>query len=46
MMIREVNVTLLNLHEKLFWKNTETSVCFANEGFHIFVGTGIWFCEL
>ena len=45
MVIREMNVPLLNLHWKLFWKNTKTNVRFANEDFHIFMGTRIWFCE-
>ena len=39
MVIRKMNVPLLNLHGKLFWKNTKTSVYFANEDFHIFMGT-------
>ena len=39
MMIREMNVPLLNLHGKLFWKNTKTGACFANGDFHIFMGT-------
>ena len=34
----EMNVPLVNLHGKLFWNNTKTRVCFANEDFHIFVG--------
>ena len=46
MVIREMNLPLLNLHGKLFWKNTKTSVCFTYEDFHIFMGTRIWFCEL
>ena len=46
MVIREMNVSLLNLHGELIWRNTETSVCFVNEGFHIFLGTQIWFSEL
>ena len=37
MVIREMNVPLLNLDGKLFLKNTKTSVCFANEDFHIFM---------
>ena len=40
-MINELNVPLLNLHGKLFCKNTKTSVCFANEDFHTFMGTPI-----
>ena len=46
MVILEMKVPLVKLHGKLFWKNTKTSVCFANEDFHIFMGTRIWFCEL
>ena len=34
----EMNVPLVNLRGKLFWNNTKTRVCFANEDFHIFVG--------
>ena len=41
MVIREMNMPLLNLHGNLFWKNTKTRVCFTNEDFHIFVGTRI-----
>ena len=44
--IREMNVPLLNFHGKLFWKSTKTSVCFANEDFHIFMRTHYGFTYL
>ena len=41
MVNREINVPLLNLSGKLSWKNTKTSVCFAIEDLHIFMGTRV-----
>ena len=38
MVIREMNVPLLNLHCKLLWKNTKANACFANEDFSYFHG--------